>query len=103
MKIDIELGKSLTINTGSYSSIKPDVRLTVKDVSVDDFDDAYTSIKSLLDNLFLIEFAASAGMMDEIKKHGYTSISDSIYEDKEEIENEIKKAIKKLESMNLSV
>ena len=48
-KIDITVSRDMTINTGNYSSIKPSVTLTVKDVDATDAGVVYSNIAEVLD------------------------------------------------------
>ena len=40
MKLDLTLGKSLTINTGNYSSIKPEVSITLNGIELDNLEES---------------------------------------------------------------
>lgn len=57
MKTDVNLSLSMTVNMGNYSSIKPGVSMTLKDVDIDKVDQSYSALSKIISELFKIETA----------------------------------------------
>jgi hypothetical protein len=70
-KIDITVSRDMTINTGNYSSIKPSVTLTVKDVDAEDASSVYSNIAEVLDDLIMLETVALSNEMESIQEMNY--------------------------------
>jgi len=70
-KIDITVSRDMTINTGNYSSIKPSVAITVKDVEGNKVSDVYETIGSTLDVLMMLEMFALSDEMESVQEMGY--------------------------------
>jgi hypothetical protein len=70
-KIDINVSRDMTINTGNYSSIKPSISITLKDVDVKDVDVAYSNISEVLDDLMMLETVALSNEMESIQEMNY--------------------------------
>lgn len=70
-KIDINVSRDMTINTGNYSSIKPSISITLKDVDVKDVDVAYSNISEVLDDLMMLETVAISNEMESIQEMNY--------------------------------
>lgn len=70
-KIDINVSRDMTINTGNYSSIKPSISITLKDVDVKDVDVAYSNIAEVLDDLMMLETVAISNEMESIQEMNY--------------------------------
>lgn len=77
-KMDINVERSMTINCGNYSSIKPTVNITVKDIDVLDLSDRYTKITQILDNLMALEVLALGDEMETIQSIGYKQYVNNI-------------------------
>lgn len=69
--MDINVSRDMTINTGNYSSIKPSISITLKDVDVKDVDVAYSNISEVLDDLMMLETVAISNEMESIQEMNY--------------------------------
>lgn len=54
-KCDIVLDRSMTISAGNYSTIRPTVSITLKDIDVNDITEKYQKLSNVLDVLMLLE------------------------------------------------
>lgn len=70
-KIDLTISRDATINTGNYSSIKPSVTMTVKDVDSENVPAKYKEIAQALDILMLMETIALGNEMETIQELGF--------------------------------
>lgn len=70
-KIDIVVSRDMTINCGNYSSIKPSVSLTLKDVDSENALDKYKQLSRVLDVLMMCETQALGDEMESIQDWGY--------------------------------
>lgn len=70
MKIDVNIGKKFTINTGNYSSISPSVSLTAHEINADDLDRVHTLLGDIADLLLHDQIKQDAVTMATIKKLG---------------------------------
>jgi len=94
MKTDITVRKEATINTGNYSSIRPSVSLTLKDVEVDKLQKVYENLNVITAAFFLSEMNLLSEIQEDVKKHGLKQILDTLETD--EMEKDFKEAIKSL-------
>lgn len=70
-KIDLTISRDATINTGNYSSIKPSVTMTVKDVDSNNVAAKYKEISQALDILMLMETVSLGNEMESVQKLGF--------------------------------
>jgi hypothetical protein len=70
MKIDVNLSKKFTINTGNYSSISPSVSLTAHEIHIEDLDRVHTLLGDIADLLLHDQIKQDAVTMATIKKLG---------------------------------
>jgi hypothetical protein len=88
-KIDITIGRTITINTGNYQSTKPTVEFTLKDVDVKDVEIMAASISSIVEDLLKIETVKASGQIKELEKEGYMGYCRTILETVDDIEKSI--------------
>lgn len=70
-KIDITVSRDMTINTGNYSSIKPSITITVKDVEGKDISNMYEKLAGTLDSLMMLEIISLSDEMESVQEMGY--------------------------------
>ncbi len=70
-KIDLTISRDATINTGNYSSIKPSVTMTVKDVDSSNVAAKYKEISQALDILMLMETVSLGNEMESVQELGF--------------------------------
>jgi hypothetical protein len=70
-KCDLSVSRSTTINVGNYSSIKPTVSLTIKDIDASEIDSKYEKISEALDYLMLMETKILACEADSVGTVGF--------------------------------
>jgi len=81
MKCDVTVGKKFTINTGDYSSIQPNLSMTLKDVEVGDVIEAHTLLETIVDGLFHIQMKTDGKTMGTLKNEGFGSFLSQLDED----------------------
>ena len=92
-KCDITIGKQMTLNTGNYTSIRPSVSMTLKDVDVDNIGKISDNLTTLLNMYLEREILMLQGTKNNIDHHGGPKGF------AEEIDtNEVDKIIKQLEA-----
>jgi hypothetical protein len=94
LKCNLTLGKKFTINTGNYSSIQPNISLTINDLPVSKILDVKKAMSVIVDSMFLKEAITDFNDMKAIKSLGIKKMMESI--DKEQMEEDVKKAIVEL-------
>ena len=94
MKIDINVKKEATINTGNYSSIKPSVSITLKDIDVNNSEKVYKNLNILTAAFFFNELSVLTEIQNNIKTDGLRKLLSSL--EIEEVEKDMKQAIKEL-------
>ncbi len=70
MKLDLSINRGMTINSGNYNSIKPNVSIIIKDVDIDKVKQVYEKISNVADSIFALEFIKLYDEMDTIKNNG---------------------------------
>jgi hypothetical protein len=70
-KVDFTISRDATINTGNYSSIKPSVTMTVKDIDSKDVTNKYKEVSQALDILMLMETIALGSEMESTQELGF--------------------------------
>jgi hypothetical protein len=78
MKVDINVSRTLTINTGNYESIRPSVSLTVKDVDNDKVSDVYLSLETALSGLLKMEILACKQEIDNKNSRGLVEYCNNV-------------------------
>lgn len=66
MKMDITVTKKDHVNLGDYSSTEPSVSLTLKDVNVDDFEQAQENLSLLTELIWIQELIAAVNEIGEM-------------------------------------
>ena len=84
-KIDITIGSKMTINTQNYSSIQPNVSLTIKDVELDKVIETKIHLNNILSIFMAEQIVELSDTMETIKINGLKEII-SKYENPELIE-----------------
>lgn len=89
-KIDINISKKMTINTGNYSSIGPSVSFTLKDVDPEKAENLLEKMKDLVEVEFVLQVLHSASTMEEIKINGLKDFVKKQLENSKELEDILK-------------
>lgn len=90
-KIDFTISRDATINTGNYSSIKPSVTITVKDVDSKDVTSKYKEVTQALDILMLMETIALGNEMESTQSLGFKKyLAEIMKVDNEELTETLK-------------
>jgi len=97
MKIDVTVSKKFTINTGDYSSIQPNVSLTMKDVEADNVIEAHTLLETIVDGLFHIQMKMDGRTMGTLKNMGFGSFLSEL--DEINILEDVKQAMDNLRGL----
>ena len=63
MKTDITISKSMTLNMGNYSNVKPEISVTLKDVSLENYEKAYKTLSHLVEDMFALELRSNLDTM----------------------------------------
>lgn len=69
-KVDINISKKMTINTGNYSSIGPSVSFTLKDVDPEKAKRLTEKLEDIAEVTFITQILNGASTMEEIKMDG---------------------------------
>jgi len=100
MKIDIKVTKAMTINTGNYENVRPEITLTAKDVENENVKTVYKLLSEIADDMFNIEIASQIALNNSVKQTRPTRFAEIILEEhKEDIENEIKDLMNELKEI----
>ncbi len=94
MKIDLEVKKQATINTGNYSSIQPSVNIRLKDVDVGKTEKVYENLNIISTALFIKELYILSEVQNELKNLGIKEFFEKLEMD--EVKTDFKNAIKEL-------
>lgn len=89
-KIEINISKKMTINTGNYSSIGPSVSFTLKDVDIEKAEDLLDKLKDLVEVEFISQILHGASTMEEIKIKGLKEFVRHQLENSEKLEGILK-------------
>lgn len=89
-KIDMNISKKMTINTGNYSSIGPSVSFTLKDVDPEKAENLLEKMKDLVEVEFVLQVLHSASTMEEIKINGLKDFVKKQLENSKELEDILK-------------
>ena len=77
-KCDICVSRSMTVNVGNYSSIKPAVSITLKDVDTKEVTTKYQKLSEVLDVLMLMETVTLGNEADSITSMGYKNYIEAL-------------------------
>lgn len=89
MKLDITINREMVINTGNYSTIRPGITLSVKDVPQDDYRATYETLSNLADACFGLEVLKLAEEMQTIKSKGLPEYIDILQRSRSMIEGQL--------------
>jgi len=89
-KMDISISRDATYNTGNYSSIKPSVTITIKDIDANDVLDKYKKASLVLDLLLMKETIALGNEMGSAQELGYKKYVAQLESADDNIMNETK-------------
>lgn len=90
-KCDIGLDRSMTINMGNFSSIKPGITVTLKDVDETDFLAEYNRLSDLADAIMALEILKIHDEAKTIINQGINVYTRELEKHKEEMLAEITK------------
>lgn len=76
--LKINVSRSMTINTGNYSSIKPQIEISKNDIKEEDLKDEYERLSSIADILMALEIVKLSDEAEAIDEIGYKNYSKSI-------------------------
>jgi len=88
---DITIGKQMTLNTGNYTSIRPSISITIKDIDADNIGDINNKLNALLNLYFTREISVLQQFKNEIDDAGGPKKFDESMS-KEQIDKMIKEA-----------
>lgn len=88
-KVDITIGRTLTVNTGNYQSVKPSVLITLKDVDIEDVENICLPLSVIVEDLIKIETVKATGQIKEIENEGHMGWCKSVLETIDDIEESI--------------
>lgn len=78
--MELEISKSMTINTGNYQSIRPTVSIKAE-ITEKEFSKKHEQISCLVENLFQIEVATLYAEQKDIDKMGINNYVNHIFKD----------------------
>lgn len=90
-KCDIVLDRSMTINMGNFSSIKPGITVTLKDVDETDFLAEYNRLSDLADAIMALELLKIGDEAKTILNQGINVYIKELEKHREEMLAEITK------------
>ena len=92
-KVDITLGRDMTINAGNYSSIKPSVVVTIHDIEENEVDVQYNRLSDLVDALLAKEILKMSDEMATIQESNLNLYHRTLKENVEQLDEEIRKFV----------
>ena len=99
-KLDINVSKKMTINTGNYSSIQPSVSITAKDVPIEDIKEAYNSLNVLTSFLFIQEVSVLSELQGDFKSMGIKKFLSEISKESGQVQSDVEEAIEKIKGIS---
>jgi len=96
----VTVNRSMTINTGNFSSVKPSVELSV-DVGVVDTDRAYKCLSEIASAMMALELLCLTEEMETINKVGWGQYKDMLDHNESEIIKTIQENADKLVMMEM--
>lgn len=94
-KCDITIARSMTINCSNYSSIKPSVSITLKDIDTYVASEKYEQLAKVLDVLMLMETVALGNEIESCNTLGYKKFIENL----EKVDNALEMANNILETL----
>ncbi len=102
MKLDVTVSKTITINTGNYSSAKPSVSLTIKDVDISSLKNVYENLQKIADGMLYEETYSLCDNVKTIKDVGVDHFLDSYEQMNQDIKNETNEAMEELKKISFT-
>lgn len=99
-KIDINISRTLTINTGNYESIKPSVNLTVKDIDADQAENVYGNLQTIMDVLIKFEVVQATALSKSVNRKGIDDFCKDVLNESDNLGEEVNKALSELSITN---
>lgn len=96
----ISINRSMTVNTGNFSSVKPSVELSV-DVGAADADKAYIHLSEIASAMMALELLCLAEEMTTINSAGWGRYKDTLDHNEHEINKTIVENADKLVMMEM--
>lgn len=93
-KCNISISRKMTINTGNFSNIQPNVLIEMKDVYVEDIEKTYKNMETIMSALFIEEINNLSDLQNDINKVSYNKLYNLI--DKKSMNDDMKESIQKL-------
>lgn len=81
MKTDITINKSMLIAPKQFENIKPNISITIKDVSIENLGDAQSTLNEIAEELFKLEVTNQYYLYKGIKEQGLDAFSHSVAKD----------------------
>lgn len=97
-RMDITVSRSFTVNTGNYSSIKPTIDLTIKDVPIDKMSEVYLEMTSVIEGMMHNETLRCKEEMETINK-GLNRYCDGVKGRLNEIGDSVENSLKEIEKL----
>ena len=95
-KADITRSKQMLIATEQFNNIKPSISITLKDIPLEQLDNASSNLEDIADNLFRIEVAFQYQLYQKIKREGLENFSNDVIEGINDIIENIEKSMNNL-------
>ena len=76
--LKITVSRSMTINTGNFNNIKPQIEITRDGIKEEDLKDEYERLSSIVDVLMAFEIVRLSDEAETIDEMGYKKYSKSI-------------------------
>lgn len=95
-KVDVNITKKMTINTGNYSSIGPSISLTLKDVDINKAKEMTDELDNIASIEFIKQIAILTSMMEEIKIDGLKTFIKNHMDNIEDYEADVEQSWEKL-------
>lgn len=96
MKTDLSVSRTMTINTGNYSSVKPSVSLTIKDVESANIREVYKQMNKIADSLMYYETKELIDNSITINDIGVDRFMETLPNFQNDIENQLDEAMEML-------
>jgi glutamate synthase domain-containing protein 2 len=90
-KMDITITKAVTINTGNFGNVRPEVTLTIKDVDVENVEQETKELNDFATALFHLNTLSLLGEVKKADGEGIREYIRSLIEKTEEFEKTIEK------------
>lgn len=90
-KCNLTIGKKFTINSGNYSSIQPNVSLTVNDIPVNKISEIKEAVNVIVNSMFIEQVYDCLDDMDAIQRNKMEETFGSL--DSKEAQQEFEEAV----------